>query len=492
MAKEKSEYKIWLEHSEDLKHLAEFELSKDKEYQNATAKQKKQMMDDKWAELYLSLYWDTPEAIMIRKEKNMPDLPEFEGIHFEQDGYEMYFERSRDLAAFYIYREKQGGHIDFSKMESFSDSSYIGEYKADNGLGDITTHYVCPFIDHKKKVVYCGRMTVAGMLALHDGELPNHKEARLILQSYYAFKRLFTDEDIKKFASKYYPGQEEDFCYIYHYDDEKAKRLKKEKHDRIAAFEEHKENYNPQGRRVKVREMRPGYLYTFTDMSLEYYNAWKYGKDGDIDESKFEHLCSDCSTPIMNVGLMYVDEFSLSWSGKIDVRLCYVQKEEHIELNYRKTGADRVVKDGRYIWRAYNNGCYYDVSREMDPDDEVVEVYPFRIFIKMRPEDPKNSYVEWIPDPDKWTTVPAGTPYNRKTDYVDVWTESDFKILITVCVIAFVCCLGGIDGMSFGATMIILMCLAFRTKHNRIRREVIAEREKIGVRGPGMDDAIRR
>ena len=38
MAKEKSEYKIWLEHSEDLKHLAEFELSKDKEYQNATAK----------------------------------------------------------------------------------------------------------------------------------------------------------------------------------------------------------------------------------------------------------------------------------------------------------------------------------------------------------------------------------------------------------------------------------------------------------------------
>lgn len=256
-------------------------------------------------------------------------------------------------------------------------------------------------------------------------------------------------------------------------------------------YKEACENYKPIGRKIKVRDMRPGYVYTFADCSIEDYI--QYGpsslgyscsttSDGWMSEKEREHFLDNMALMQRSVAAIH------DTPGKYVVQLDPVSIGNHYKnvLDSRCSIGYTRVATGRKVWEPA--GPNYRIRRVMELDDDIIEVKPFRIGIYKG----DNEYFELIPDPDKWVEVPADTPHTKEDDYVDVWDESDVKIIIVLSIISLVMFLGGPGAWSMIAVLWIFAALGFHKKHKEIKDQVLEERRRRGVRGNGLDDNFRR
>lgn len=241
----------------------------------------------------------------------------------------------------------------------------------------------------------------------------------------------------------------------------------------ITSVETNKKEYNPSGRRVKVKDMRPGYMYTFTDMSIEDYHEAEY--PGDYERAKNTHKFLDNQGLVLRPLRPYGD-------GRYWVELCSVRIKDHMRLvpNSPKAKGLYWEKTGSKIWSPYE---IYKTGRLMYPEEEVVEVHPFPVGLY------KEGYqLELLPDPQYWYEVSKNTSHTKSDDYVQVWDESDKKILIVLGVLSVIILFGGPTAIPSLGAMWLLAAYGFKIKHDRIRERVLEERERLGVRGSGLDD----
>lgn len=257
--------------------------------------------------------------------------------------------------------------------------------------------------------------------------------------------------------------------------------LKEERKKELKRMQEARGEYKPSGRRIKVREMRPGYVYTFADMTMEEY-AFEHWLPY-YDNKERCNLLSNQGVLTTELACPYTFEPDV-----VSVQLAPMAIENHCvaaPTASGKTGYD-LRKTGKRVWYPYLN---YKIYRDMNLDDEIIEVHPFRIGI-YKP----GSELELIPNPDSWVQIsPSSSNYSAfvKEEHVSVWDETDVKVTIVVAVIGafmFMCGPGGIPlaGFLWGMTG----CSIF-LKHRRIRREVIEQRRKRGIVGDGADELFR-
>lgn len=249
-------------------------------------------------------------------------------------------------------------------------------------------------------------------------------------------------------------------------------------------------NYKPTGRKVKVRDMRPGYVYTFADCSIEdfiqygphtfpytgcHWEMYKSGKES-------QHFLD-------NLALMRISNRPAhDEPGMVIVQLDPVYISDHYAkvLDRRCSCGWTIQKTGKKVWHP-DTSLHYRIRRAMKPDDDIIEARPFRVGIY----NGDNYEMELVPNPDTWVSVPANTPYTKEDKYVDVWDESDVKTIIVLSIISLVMLLGGPGAWGLIAVLWIFAALGFHKKHNEIREQVYEERRKRGVRGSGLDDNFR-
>lgn len=228
-------------------------------------------------------------------------------------------------------------------------------------------------------------------------------------------------------------------------------------------------------KRVKITEMKIGYTYTFTDMSIEEYYYGVYGFELPVVRGR-----------VYNTGVLMFYPRKNSRGDKYEVCLFCVNEGNQLQIGPSTSGRGvGLYNTGRKCW--YEDKGFY-VNRPLPLDAEVIEVNPFPILRVRKGESPL-----YYPDPWNMVSVPANTPYEpHGIDYVDTWDSTDIKICVALGVVSFICLFGGPELWSFSISTWIFAAIGFRVKHNRIRKEVLEEREKLGVRGSGCDSEFRR
>lgn len=258
------------------------------------------------------------------------------------------------------------------------------------------------------------------------------------------------------------------------------------------------------GRIVKVKDMKPGYTYCPVNETLEEYwqkqrieYAKKCKPSWETDEDATRRAISECYELtrdrmwgiIPNTGILLRKPFEQpEWKRDIipTFKLYFVGKGDEyaiapVERGHSGIGSKRT---GKKIWFHYS-GLWVDFF--LDLEDEIMEANPFPVY-KMGPYEE----ITRLPDPEKWTTVSADTPYDPKgIDHVSVWDDSDMNILITLGIVSLFFLMAGPGGWAMLGTMWVLAAMGFHSKHEKKREFILKEREELGIRGDGLDDHIR-
>lgn len=255
---------------------------------------------------------------------------------------------------------------------------------------------------------------------------------------------------------------------------EEEKRLAKEKEK-----EERRKAYKPSGKRVKVKDVKPGYVYTFADMSIEDFYA----------ERESEYTCARSTYAHFKEYHKYLDNQGLVIAplrpygdGRYWVELYSMTIQNQMKLVPTPPKSKGLCweRTGRKVWAPQKS---QKTNRLMYPDEELIQVHSFPVGIYREGWE-----LELLPDPEGWTTVSSSTPHTKEDDYVAVWDESDFKILVILGIISFVLLLAGPSAWSILIMMWIVAAAGFHSKHKKIRDWVLREREERKVRGSGLDD----
>lgn len=222
------------------------------------------------------------------------------------------------------------------------------------------------------------------------------------------------------------------------------------------------------GKRVKVKNMRPGWTYTMPDKTIEEMFQEKHGY---------------CPPPGMqnvvpNTGLF------LSMNKKPNFNLYLLQEVNELidkPLKPGQLGTVQVVRTERKIWLYHPN---YYIRIEADSlDFEMEEAHPFPVALIREGYEP-------IPLPDPWTWKMEPISDDSK-DYVQVWDESDVKVLIALGIISFLLLLGGLPNFGLLGTMWVGAILYFWSKHRKTRKQMLENRRKMGIRGNGLDHTFK-
>lgn len=235
------------------------------------------------------------------------------------------------------------------------------------------------------------------------------------------------------------------------------------------------------GKKVKVRDMQPGWTYRVPGKTLE-----------EIYESRHEYAkWPPVAMPdaMPNTGLLLrrvTEENKDNWKRNYGFTLYSVHEENELTqkpLRPGEQGTCRIERTGNKIW-TYHPNCTIWV--EVDSlDFEMEEAYPFPIAIVRDDYEP-------IPLPNPWNWQRASdAPATKADNHVDVWDESDAKTIVVLGIISFLLLLAGPSGWSLLIMMWLVAMAYFHSKHEKIKKEILEEREKNGVRGSGLDHKFR-
>ena len=229
------------------------------------------------------------------------------------------------------------------------------------------------------------------------------------------------------------------------------------------------------GKKVKVRHMQRGWTYTMSDKTIE-------------ELYKEQHnIPANLENMVPNTGLFLTSKINHdTYDDTYGFHLYLVQEANELTekpLKPGQQGTFQVVRTGNKIWSYHPN---YHIWVKVDSlDFEMEEAHPFPVAIV------RDDYAP-IPLPNPWTWQKAQSETASKSDnYVSVWDESDIKTLIVLGIISFIFLLAGPSGWSMIIMIWLFAMVYFRSKHNKIRREVLEEREKHGIRGDGLDHKFR-
>lgn len=230
-------------------------------------------------------------------------------------------------------------------------------------------------------------------------------------------------------------------------------------------------------KRVKVRDMKPGWTYTMPDKTIE-----------ELFNESNEYISwppPAMDKVIANTGLFLCMSYNPNIDGKYGFALYPVEEVDEITqkaLRPGQSGTCQIVTTGNKIWEHHPN---YSIWIEVDSlDFEMIEAHPFPI---ARVEN--GDVMVCFPNPWKWK-VAEGKP-SRRDNYVNVWDDSDLKILIVLGLISFVLLMGGTSNISILA-MIWLVAFAYiHKKHKKEKERILKERERNNVRGSGLDHKFK-
>ena len=161
--------------------------------------------------------------------------------------------------------------------------------------------------------------------------------------------------------------------------------------------------------------------------------------------------------------------------------------EAEVELTEKalrpgQQGTFQVVRTGNKVWN-YHPNC--TVRVEVDSlDFEMEEAYPFPIAVVRDDYEP-------IPLPNPWTWGETSDPDSKAAKHVDVWDESDAKTIVILGIISFVLLMAGLSGLSLLITMWAVAAAYFHSKHEKVRKEILEQRNKHGISGSGLDHKFR-
>lgn len=227
------------------------------------------------------------------------------------------------------------------------------------------------------------------------------------------------------------------------------------------------------GKKIKIRDMRPGWTYTAPDKTIEEMFQEKHGY----------WPPAGMQDVVPNTGLFLKKNKELKYD-KYDFDLYLVQETDELTdkpLRPGQSGTVQIIKTGRKIWLYHPN--YYVRIEANSLDFEMEEAHPFPVALIR-----EGCEAIPLPDPWEWKMESAG---EDSKDYVQVWDESDAKVLITLGIFSFLFLLAGLSGLGLLGTMWIWAILYFRSKHKKTKERILAERRKAGVRGGGLDHKFK-
>ena len=235
------------------------------------------------------------------------------------------------------------------------------------------------------------------------------------------------------------------------------------------------------GKKVKVRDMQPGWTYRVPGKTLEeiYESAHEY--------AKWPPVAMEDAMPNTGLLLRRVTEKNKdNWKGNYGFTLYSIHEENELTENPLRPGQQgtyQVVRTGNKIW-TYHPNCTIWV--EVDSlDFEMEEAYPFPIAIV------RDDYAPIpLPNPWNWRRV-SDSPATKADNHVDVWDESDAKTIIVLVLISTLFLVAGPSGWTIMIMMWLVAMAYFHSKHEKIRKEILEERQKNGVRGSGLDHKFR-
>jgi hypothetical protein len=229
------------------------------------------------------------------------------------------------------------------------------------------------------------------------------------------------------------------------------------------------------GKKVKVRDMQRGWTYTMPDKTIE-----ELYKEQCMYPPHLENM-------VPNTGLFLAPDIKHeTYDDTYGFQLYLVYEANELAekaLRPGQQGTFQVVRTGNKIWTYHPN---YTVWVKVDSlDFEMEEAHPFPIAVVRDDYEP-------IPLPNPWNWRKASDrPVTKADNHVEVWDESDAKTIIVLVLISFMFLLAGPSGWAM-LIMIWLVAMAyFHSKHEKIRKEILEEREKNGVRGSGLDHKFR-
>lgn len=228
------------------------------------------------------------------------------------------------------------------------------------------------------------------------------------------------------------------------------------------------------GKKVKVRDMNPGWTYTMPDKTIE-----------ELCKESYSWPPLGMDKVIPNTGfLLYKPKPEKD--GTCQFNLYLMQELNELAdkaLRPGQSGTCQIVRTGNKIWSYHPN---YSVHIEVDSMDfEMEEAHPFPV-ASVR----ENGEIIPLPNPWTWHTVSSDTP-SRSSNYVQVWDESDMKTLMVLGLISVVLLMAGISGISIMIMMWLVAMAYFHSKHEKIRKDILEERDKHGIRGSGLDHKFR-
>ena len=229
------------------------------------------------------------------------------------------------------------------------------------------------------------------------------------------------------------------------------------------------------GKKVKVRDMQRGWTYTMPDKTIE-----------ELYKEQF-NLPVDLENAVPNTGLFLAPKINYdSYDDTYGFHLYLVQEANELTekaLRPGQQGTFQVVRTGNKIWSYHPN--YYIWVKVDSLDFEMEEAHPFPVAIV------RDDYAPIpLPNPWNWQKV-NDSPSTKVDDHVDVWDESDAKTIIVLGLISILFLLAGPSGWSIMIMMWLVAMAYFHSKHEKIREEILEERQKNGVRGSGLDHKFR-
>ena len=185
-----------------------------------------------------------------------------------------------------------------------------------------------------------------------------------------------------------------------------------------------------------------------------------------------------------------LDVFDAPYEGLYLAEVEFSSEEQALSYNppvwfgedVTNSGTFQVVRTGNKVWN-YHPNC--TVRVEVDSlDFEMEEAYPFPIAVVRDDYEP-------IPLPNPWTWGETSDPDSKAAKHVDVWDESDAKTIVILGIISFVLLMAGLSGLSLLITMWAVAAAYFHSKHEKVRKEILEQRNKHGISGSGLDHKFR-
>ena len=190
------------------------------------------------------------------------------------------------------------------------------------------------------------------------------------------------------------------------------------------------------GKKVKVRDMKPGWTYRVPGKTLEeiYESAHEYAKWPPVQMTDAKQ----------NTGLLLLkvtEDNKNNWDEKYGFNLYPIHEEVELTekaLRPGQQGTFQVVRTGNKVWN-YHPNC----------------------------------------------------TDSKAAKHVDVWDESDAKTIVILGIISFVLLMAGLSGLSLLITMWAVAAAYFHSKHEKVRKEILEQRNKHGISGSGLDHKFR-